>query len=112
MKTIVKKNKENNAKIRIKLKSYDLKSLDSSVWKIMWLLVKSWANVKGPFPLPKKRKLYTVLRAHFIYKNSREQYERITYSRLIDVIEVWQKTMEYMQSLVIPLWVSVEIRVF
>lgn len=104
--------KNTTPKLRIKLKSYDMKSLDSSVWKIMWLLIKSWAEVKWPIPLPKVRKLYTVLKAHFVYKDSRDQYERISYSRLIDVVATWSKTVEYLQNLVIPVGVSVEVRVY
>lgn len=105
-------NKVSMPKLRIKLKSYDVKALDSAVSKIMWLLVKSWASVKGPIPLPKKRKLYTILTAHFVYKDSREQYERSTYSRLIDVVDTWGKTIEYLQNLSIPVWVSVEVKVY
>lgn len=99
-------------KLRIKLKSYDVKALDSAVSKIMWLLVKSWASVKWPIPLPKKRKLYTILTSHFVYKDSREQYERSTYSRLIDVVDTGGKTIEYLQNLSIPVWVSVEVKVY
>ncbi len=99
-------------KLRIKLQSYDLKALDNAAFKIMSLIVKSGAVVKWPIPLPKKRKLYTVLRAHFVYKDSREQFERITYTRLIDVVENWAKTVEYLQNATIPVWVSVEAKLF
>jgi small subunit ribosomal protein S10 len=64
-----------------------LKMLESSVTKILGLLIKSGASVKGPVPLPKKVKKYTVIKSHFVYKDSRDQYERITYARLIDVVE-------------------------
>ena len=108
------KNKQGNNKVkmRIKLKSYDLRTLESTVKKIMWQLIKSWAKVKGPIPLPKKKKIYTVLRSHFVYKDSREQFERITYSRLIDVVEVWEKTIEQLQNVSIPVGVSVEVKIY
>lgn len=99
-------------KLRIKLRSYDLKMLESAVTKILWLLVKSWASVKGPIPLPKKTKKYTVVKSHFVYKDWREQFERITYTRLIDVVETWPKTVEYLQNLSIPVGISVEVRVY
>lgn len=99
-------------KIRIKLKSYDLNGLKKAVGKIMGFLVKSGAEVKGPIPLPKKKKLYTVLKAHFVYKDARDQYERITYSRLIDVVETGEKTVEYLQNLDIPVGVLVEVKVY
>ncbi len=99
-------------KMRIKLKGYDLRTLESAVSKIMSLLVKSWAKVKWPIPLPKKRRVYTVLRANFVYKDSREQFERITYSRLIDVIQVGAKTIEELQNVSIPVGVSVEVKIY
>ena len=99
-------------KLRIKLRSYDLKMLENSITKILGLLIKSGATIKGPIPLPKKKKKYTVIRSHFVYKDSREQYERITYSRLIDVVETGGKTVEYLQNLSIPVGVQVEVRVY
>ena len=104
--------KEQKPTLRIELKSYDIKMLESSVGKIVGLLVKSWAEIKGPIPLPKKRRLYTVLKSNFKFKDSREQFERITYSRVVDVVKTWSKTMEYLQNLSIPVGVSVNIKVF
>ena len=104
--------KEQKSKLRIKLKSYDMKMLESSVGKVVGLLIKSGATLKGPIPLPKKRKLYTVLRSNFKFKDAREQFERITYSRMIDVVETGAKTMEYLQNLAIPVWVLVDVKVF
>jgi small subunit ribosomal protein S10 len=89
-------------KLRIKLKSYDVKMLESSTSKIVGLLIKSGATMKGPIPLPKQRKLYTVLKSNFKYKNAREQFERSTFARLIDVVETGPKTIEYLQNLSIP----------
>ena len=109
---VVKVKKDSKAKLRIKLKSYDVKMLESSVGKVVGLLIKSWAEIKGPIPLPKKRKLYTVLRANFKHKDSREQFERITYARMIDVVEAGSKTMEYLQNLAIPVGVLVDVKVF
>ena len=104
--------KTEKTKLRIKLRSYDSKMLESSVGKVVALLVKSGAAIKGPIPLPKKRKLYTVLKSNFKYKNAREQFERITYSRMVDVVETGPKTMEYLQNLAIPVGVLVDVRVF
>lgn len=109
---MAEKEKIQKSKLRIKLKSYDIKMLESSVWKVVWLLIKSWAVIKWPIPLPKKRKLYTVLRANFIFKDAREQFERMTYSRMVDVTEVGSKTMEYLQNLAIPVGVMVDVKVF
>ncbi len=104
--------KKTTPKLRIKLRSYDLSMLENSVTKIIGLLIKSWADVKWPIPLPKKKKRFTVIKSHFVYKDSRDQYERITYTRLVDVVETWSKTVEYLQNLSIPVGVSVEVRVY
>ena len=107
---VKKKNEE--TKLRIKLKSYDIKMLEASVSKVVGLLIKSGATVKWPIPLLKKRRLYTVLRSNFKFKSSREQFERMTYSRMVDVVETWSKTMEYLQNLAIPVGVLVDVKVF
>ena len=104
--------KDQSPKLRIKLKSYDVRMLESSVSKVVGLLVKSGAQIKGPIPLPKKRKVYTVLRSNFKFKKSREQFERISYKRVVDVVESGSKTMEYLQNLSIPVGVLVDVKVF
>lgn len=104
--------KDQSPKLRIKLKSYDVRMLESSVSKVVGLLVKSGAQIKGPIPLPKKRKVYTVLRSNFKFKKSREQFERISYTRVVDVVETASKTMEYLQNLQIPVGVLVDVKVF
>ena len=104
--------KDQSTKLRIKLKSYDVRMLESSVSKVVGLLVKSGAQIKGPIPLPKKRKVYTVLRSNFKFKKSREQFERISYTRVVDVVESGSKTMEYLQNLSIPVGVLVDVKVF
>ena len=104
--------KDQTPKLRIKLKSYDVRMLESSVSKVVGLLVKSGAEIKGPIPLPKKRKVYTVLRSNFKFKKSREQFERISYTRVVDVVETGSKTMESLQNLSIPVVVLVDIKVF
>ena len=95
--------------MRIKFRSYDLRMLDATVWKVMAVLIKSWAKIKWPIPLPKKRKLYTVLKAPFVYKDAREQFERITYSRLIDIEQLWENTIEYLNNVQIPVGVMIDL---
>ena len=99
-------------KLRIKLRSYDVKMLEASVGKVVSLLVKSGAEIIWPVPMPKKRKVYTVQKNSFVNKTSREQFERLTYTRLVDVTAMGGKTMEYMQNLIIPVGVSVDVKVF
>ncbi len=86
--------------------------LESSVAKVVSLLIKSGADIVGPVPMPKKKKIYTVQRNSFVNKDAREQFERITYTRLVDVTTMGLKTMEYMQNLIIPVGVLVDVKVF
>ncbi len=86
--------------------------LESSVAKVVSLLVKSGADIVGPVPMPRKKKIYTVQRNSFVNKDAREQFERLTYTRLVDVTVMGAKTMEYMQNLIIPVGVLVDVKVF
>jgi len=95
--------------MRIKFKSYDLRMLDATVAKVMAVLIKSWAKIKWPIMLPKRRKMYTVLKAPFVYKDAREQFERITYSRMIDIEKLGEKTIEYLNNVQIPVGVMVDL---
>lgn len=104
--------KSKKPKIRIKLKSYDLKMLEASLGKVVGILRSSGAEIVGPIPLPKKRKIYTVIRSNFVHKDSREQFERLTYTRLIDITSTGPKTIEELQNLNISVGVLVDIKVF
>ena len=68
------------------------------------------ATVSGPSPLPTKKEIVTSLRATHKYKDSREQFERRTHKRLIDVIKPSQKTVEALMSLELPAGVEIEIK--
>lgn len=103
------KKDNNKPAMRIKFRSYELRMLDATVSKVVAVLIKSWAKIKWPIPLPRKRRVYTVLRAPFVYKNAREQFERITYSRLIDIEELWEKTIEYLNNIQIPVGVMIDL---
>ena len=67
-------------------------------------------EVSGPIPLPTDKKVVTILRAVHKYKDSREQFERRTHKRLIDVIKPTQKTVEALTSLDLPAGVDIEIK--
>ena len=62
------------------------------------------AQVSGPIPLPTKKEVVTILRAVHKYKDSREQFERRTHKRLIDILNPNQKTVEALMSLRSSRW--------
>lgn len=97
-------------KIRIKLKSYDHKVLDSSALKIVDTAKKTGAEVAGPIPLPTKKEVITILRAVHKYKDSREQFEQRTHKRLIDIITPSQKTVDALSRLEMPAGVYIDIK--
>ena len=96
-------------KIRIRLKSYDHTLIDQAAEKIVEAAKRNGAKVSGPIPLPTDKEIVTILRATHKYKDSREQFERRTHKRLIDVIRPTQKTQEALQKLEIPAGVDVVI---
>ena len=71
---------------------------------------RSGATVSGPIPLPTKKEVVTILRAVHKYKDSREQFERRTHKRLIDVVKPSAKTVEALMSLDLPAGVDIEIK--
>ena len=97
-------------KMRIRLKAYDHTVIDQAAEKIVETAKRSGAQVSGPIPLPTDKKVVTILRAVHKYKDSREQFERRTHKRLIDIINPTQKTVEALMSLEVPAGVEIEIK--
>ncbi len=96
--------------IRIRLKAYDHQLIDQSAEKIVETAKRTGATVSGPIPLPTKKEVVTILRAVHKYKDSREQFERRTHKRLIDVVKPSPKTVEALMSLELPAGVEIEIK--
>ena len=96
--------------IRIRLKAYDHQLIDSSAAKIVDTAKRNGAAVSGPIPLPTKKEVITILRAVHKYKDSREQFERRTHKRLIDILKPDQKTVEALMTLDLPAGVEIEIK--
>ena len=83
--------------IRIRLKAYDHQLIDKAAETIV-------------DPLPTKTEIVTILRAVHKYKDSREQFERRTHKRLIDIMTPTQKTVEALMNLEVPAGVEIEIK--
>jgi small subunit ribosomal protein S10 len=97
-------------KIRIKLRAFDYKVLDQSVWEIVNTARRTGAKVRGPIPLPTVTNKYCVLRSPHIDKKSREQFEIRTHKRLIDILEPTQQTVDSLMKLDLSAGVDVEIK--
>jgi len=99
-----------NQKIRIKLKGYEHNLVDQSAERIVETAKRTNARVSGPIPLPTEKEIITILRSPHKYKDSREQFERRTHKRLIDVYNVNQRTVDAMMKLDLPAGVDIEIK--
>ena len=96
--------------VKIKLKGYDHKLVDSSVEKIVSQVSKTGAKISGPIPLPTERNIYTVIRAVHKYKSSREQFEIRTHKRLIEINNVTAELEDVLSRISIPAGVLVEVK--
>ena len=110
LKPKVKKDEEARQRIRIKIRAYDHKIIDQSTRTILETAARTGATVRGPVPLPTEKKKYTVNRATFVHKDSREQYEMRVHKRLVDIFDPTPKTIESLTNLNLPAGVDVEIK--
>ena len=109
-KVSVKKDKKEEVILRIRVRAYESKILDSSVKQIIDTAIRHDATIVGPVPLPTEIKKYTVNRSPFIYKNTREQFEIRVHKRLIDIINPNGKTIEALTNLSLPSGVDIDVK--
>ena len=96
--------------IRIRLKAFDYRVLDSSTAEIVNTAKRTGARVRGPIPLPNKIEKFTVLRGPHIDKKSREQFEIRTHKRLLDIVDPTPQTVDALMKLDLAAGVDVEIK--
>ncbi|MGA9530628.1 MAG: 30S ribosomal protein S10 [Candidatus Babeliales bacterium] len=102
--------KEKIMRMRMKFASYDPEILENAVKKVALILRGTGAVTAGPFPLPTKKKRFTVLRGPHVDKKSREQFELRQHHRVLDLIDPSAQTMEALRDLSLSPGVDVEIR--
>jgi small subunit ribosomal protein S10 len=101
---------EGRVVLRIRVRAYESKILDASIKQIIDTATRYDAEVVGPVPLPTEIKKYTVNRASFVYKNTREQFEIRVHKRLIDIINPNPKTVEALTNLSLPSGVDIDVK--
>ena len=99
-----------NEKIRIRLKAYDHRVLDTAVKEIVETVKRTGGRVAGPIPLPTRTERYTVNRSPHVDKKSREQFEIRTHKRLLDILDPTQQTIDALGKLELAAGVDVEIK--
>ena len=74
-----------NAKIRVRLESFNHELLTSACRKITDIVQNSDANRLSVVPLPTDKRIYCVLRSPHVDKDSREHFELRIHKRIIEV---------------------------
>ena len=109
-KKTVEQEKEVLSKLRIKLRAYDHKVIDSSAREIIETAARYGVEVLGPIPLPNEIRKYTVNRSSFVHKDAREQLETRIHKRVIDIINPNPKIIDALMGLTLPAGVDIEIK--
>ena len=104
------KKEETKQRIRIRIRAYDNKIIDSSARQIVETAQRQGAEVVGPIPLPTEIRKYTINSSTFVHKNSRDQYEMRVHKRLIDIVSPTSKTIDALTNLNLPAGVEIEIK--
>ena len=96
--------------IRIRLKAFDHRLLDTSAREIVETAKRTGAQVHGPVPLPSRIERFTVLTSPHVDKDARDQYETRTHKRLMDIVEPTDKSVDALMKLELPAGVDVQIK--
>lgn len=97
-------------KLRIRVRAYEHKILDTSVKQIIDTALRFDTKVVGPIPLPTEIKKYTVNRSTFIDKDAREQFEMRMHKRVLDILNPSAKVVEALTNLSLPSGVSIDVK--
>lgn len=98
-------------RIRIKLKSYDYRVLDSATESLLDTAIRTGAKIVGPIPLPTKTTRFTMPRAVSSNgKDSQEAFELKVHKRLVEIVEPTDKTIDSLMHLVLPAGVDIEVK--
>ncbi|MCK8516752.1 30S ribosomal protein S10 [Methylonatrum kenyense] len=101
-----------NQKIRIRLKAFDHRLIDTSAGEIVETAKRTGAQVRGPIPLPTKKEKFTLLISPHVNKDARDQYEIRTHKRLMDIIDPTDKTVDALMKLDLAAGVDVQIKLY
>jgi len=104
------KKAESVHRLRIRVRAYEHAVLDGAVKQIIDVAARHSAEVVGPVPLPIDIRKYTVNRASFIDKDSREQFEMRIHKRMIDILNPAPKVIEALTNIDLPSGVNIDVK--
>ena len=96
--------------IRIRLKAFDHRILDTSTKEIVSTAKRTGATVRGPIPLPTRIERFTVNRSPHVNKKSREQFEIRTHKHMLDIVDPTPQMVDALMKLDLAAGVDVEIK--
>ena len=97
-------------RIRVKLRGYDHKLLDTAVQEIVSAVRRTGGRIVGPIPFPTRVERFTVNRSTFVDKKSRELFVMRTHRSLLDILEPTQQTIDELGKLELSTGVDVAIK--
>src|SRR3974390_168576 len=100
----------NGQNIRIRLKAFDHRILDTSTKEIVSTAKRTGAQVRGPIPLPTRIEKFTVNRSPHVDKKSREDFESPPHKRVLDIVDPTPQTVDALMKLDLAAGVDVEIK--
>ncbi len=100
-----------NQRIRIRLKAFDHRLIDSATFEIVETARRTGAQIRGPIPLPTQIERYSVLVSPNADKDAQDQYELRTHKRLVDILYPTDKTVDALMKLDLAAGVDVQISV-
>ena len=98
-----------NQSIRIRLKAFDHKLIDSSTQEIVETARRTGAQIRGPIPLPTRKERFTILISPHVNKDARDQSEMRPHKRLLDIVEPTEKPVDALMKLNLAAGVEVQI---
>lgn len=72
-------------KIRVQIQTFDIQTLNACCEKIILAMQQIGSIVKGPIPIPTKKRIYCVLRSPHVNNNSREHFEIRIHKKFLDI---------------------------
>ena len=100
---------KNNQNIKIRLKSFDHRMIDTSTREIVETVKRTGAQIRGPIPLPVRKEKFSVLISPHVNKDAQDQYELRTHLRLVIIINPTEKTVDALMKLDLAAGVDVQI---
>lgn len=95
--------------IRIILKTFDHVLIDQATSKIVETAKRTGARVRGPVPLPTRKRKFNLLTSPHVDKDAQDQYQLKIHKRLVDIVEPTDKTVDALMKLDLSSGVDVQL---